>query len=100
MKIASSPLKKSILPAQVFCFFFLFILSLPKDSFSQNNASKNFAIKSDWSANPFHQNAFIENKGQFDDQDGIKNSEIIFGIQNDGVEIYFTPKGLTYKHNE
>ena len=57
-------------------------------------------LKSNWSANPFHQSALIENRGQFDGLDGIKNSAIEYAVQNDGVEIYFTQTGFTYKHNE
>src|ERR1700747_1311276 len=89
MKTVSSQLKKS--------FLFLFVLC---SLFSSSFAQKNFAIKSNWSANPFHQSALIENKGQFDGLDGLKNSEIEYAVQNDGVEIYFTRTGFTYKHNE
>jgi len=35
---------------------------------------------------------FIENKGQFDDR-------VLYGINYNGIDIYFTASGITYKHN-
>jgi gliding motility-associated-like protein len=62
-------------------------------------AQQNFALHSDWSVtDPFHQSGFISNVSQFDGKDGNKNSNILFGIANDGVEVYFTSTGYTYKH--
>lgn len=56
--------------------------------------------KNNWTLNPFEQKVFIENKGQFDSKNGNDGRAISYGISNDGVEVYFTSGGLTYKHDE
>ena len=53
-----------------------------------------------WTKNPFNQKVFIENKSQFDGRNNLPNSTILFGVRNDGIQIYFTPKGLTFRHDE
>lgn len=53
-----------------------------------------------WTVNkPFKQVAFIENKDQFNGHNG-KDRPIQFGISNDGVDIYLSSTGLTYRHVE
>ncbi len=52
-----------------------------------------------WTTDPFRQHAFIENKGQFDGKDKRRNSEIMYGVSNDGVDIYFTKEGITWRHD-
>ncbi|TAL61715.1 MAG: hypothetical protein EPN85_04180, partial [Bacteroidetes bacterium] len=63
--------------------------------------------QSRWTANPFGQKVFVENKGQFSNMDnggGVtfndNTSTILFGANSDGVDLYFTINGLTYRHNE
>jgi len=63
-----------------------------------------------WGNNPFEQKVFIENKGQFTDPlqnlygfnntPSVASEKILFGGSSNGVEMYFTATGLTYKHNE
>jgi len=74
------------------CFF---VLSLPV--FSQNNSSG-------WTINNEPQKNFIENKSQFNGRDkiaglpaGQAGSEILFGVDQNGSQIYFTKQGLTYR---
>jgi len=52
-----------------------------------------------WSVTPFNQKVFIENKGQFNSENG-NESKILFGTSQDGVKIYFCANGLTYRHDE
>src|SRR4051812_9160939 len=62
--------------------------------------------KTDWSTNPFERKVFIENKGQFDNNNGIKNSgfdkltdhKIVYGIFDRGTQYYFTSSGWTYRN--
>ncbi|MBI4930067.1 MAG: gliding motility-associated C-terminal domain-containing protein [Bacteroidetes bacterium] len=53
-----------------------------------------------WQTKPFEQKVFIENKGQFDGMNNLKNSHIKYAVVNEGVAIYFTNTGLTYRHDE
>jgi len=57
-----------------------------------SNAKINWKIE-----DPFSQKVFIENRGQFDGNDEIEGSKILYGTDNACTFIYFTPKGLTYK---
>ncbi len=59
-----------------------------------------FAQKTKWTSNSAEEKVFIENKGQFDDKDGLSDSKILFAYIQNGFEIYFTPGGLTYRHDE
>lgn len=53
--------------------------------------------RSNWDKNSaFEQKFFIENKGQFNGEDNLRNSNILYVIDNN-ARIYFTPQGLTYK---
>jgi gliding motility-associated-like protein len=60
---------------------------------AQNN------LKTNWIINPFENKAFVENKGQFDGKDGYKRNEIAYGVEREGVGIYFSPRGLTIRHD-
>ena len=70
-------------------FLVLIIIGL----FSFYGKSQN---KSNWSVNWSYPKVFIENKGQFDGRDKLKDSEIIYGIDQSSVQIFFTKQGLTY----
>lgn len=48
----------------------------------------------------FDRKVFVENKGQFNGKDALKNSQIKFGYNNLGFEVYFTNKGLIYSMEE
>src|SRR5262245_28434856 len=56
-----------------------------------------------WSVNPFEHKVFIENKGQFDfngiEEKNQSDSKIQYAIVNEGMEIYFSSSGVTYKHD-
>jgi gliding motility-associated-like protein len=58
---------------------------------------KTFATK--WSASPFDNNLFIENKGQFDGE-LPDNNKILFKAQLGKIAMYFTPKGIVYSLKE
>ncbi|MBI2269972.1 MAG: hypothetical protein HYU69_06380 [Bacteroidetes bacterium] len=56
---------------------------------------------SDWTRNDiFRNNVFIENKGQFDKKDKRPASKILFGVFDNGMQIFFTSKGLTYRYDK
>src|SRR3954469_20166405 len=78
-----------------FIAFVLLLVFNAGQAFSQGNNGKPAGTLK-WTVNPFDQRVFIENKGQFDGMDG----NIRFAINNMGEEVYFTPSGLTYRHNE
>ncbi len=59
------------------------------------------APKFNWkNDSPFEQKVFIENKGQWNGKDELPKSEILYGIDNLGTNIYFTKKGLTHRVEE
>jgi len=72
----------------LFCFF---VLSLPL--FSQNNSSG-------WAVSSEPQKNFIENKSQFNGRNKLTNSKILYGIDQNGTQVYFTKQGLTYRFDE
>ncbi len=50
---------------------------------------------------PFEQKVFIENnEGQFDGKAGDENTKILFNTRISGVDVYFTPKGIVYRHDQ
>ena len=59
-----------------------------------------FSQNPSWTANLFDQKVFVENKGQFDGKDTIRKNQIRYAYSGQGVEIYFTSRGLTYRHDE
>ena len=79
----------------------IFTIALLNISFSQETWMQK---------NPFEHKVFIENKGQFatanpssggfDTKNNLKNNPIKYAYSSEGVEIYFTNKGLTYRHDE
>jgi hypothetical protein len=56
-------------------------------------------LKTSWIVNPFENKAFVENKGQFDGKGGFHKQDIAFGVEREGVGIYFTANGLTFRHD-
>ncbi|HEY4800176.1 MAG TPA: SprB repeat-containing protein, partial [Bacteroidia bacterium] len=71
--------------------FFSCVLSLPL--FSQTS-QKGWTVKYEPAKD------FIENKSQFDGRDRLNDSKILFAIDQNGTQIYFTKKGLTYRFDE
>src|SRR6185312_10287760 len=77
----------------------LFFLALMASAQTvSQNAQKSYTLK--WTHEPFDQNVFIENKGQFDGQDNLPGSDIRYFVGKDGVLMYFTPQGVTYREDE
>ncbi len=75
----------------------LFVLLLIAGIFS--GYATNGPLTHGWATKPFEQKVFIENKGQFNEKINNGSGKILFGCSNAGVEMYFTPKGLTYRHD-
>ena len=61
--------------------------------FAGNNAAG-------WSASEVSPKRFIENKSQFDRRDKLEGSKILFGIDQNGSQVYFTKNGLTFRFDE
>ena len=53
-----------------------------------------------WVVSEINSKRFIENKSQFDGRDKLINSEILFGVDEGGAQIYFTKHGLTYRFDK
>ncbi len=51
------------------------------------------ASKKSWLESPFEQKVFVENNGQLD-------KDIRFSASTYGVDIYFSPKGVSYQHTK
>lgn len=51
-----------------------------------------------WTADPFSPQVFVENNGQFDGRNGDR-SRVVYGASCNGVDIYFTKKGFTCRHD-
>ncbi|MGP8214638.1 MAG: gliding motility-associated C-terminal domain-containing protein [Bacteroidia bacterium] len=64
------------------------------------NFAQSQNIKSNWTIrNPFEQKVFIENnEGQFDGN--IDSNKVLFNANIDGINIYFTSRGVIYRHDE
>ncbi len=77
-----------------FAFIASIALAFSGEALAQQTTSKG------WSLNPYEQKVFIENQGQFNGKDKLRNSQILFGVDNLGVQMYFTAKGLTYRYDE
>ncbi|MBI4929932.1 MAG: T9SS type A sorting domain-containing protein [Bacteroidetes bacterium] len=53
-----------------------------------------------WTAGNESQKRFIENKSQFDGRDQLPGSKILYAVDQNGTQIYFTKEGLTYRFDE
>ena len=80
-------------------------------AFSQTEAALGSSEKPNWSSAPYEHKVFIENKGQFDPVDnkdkanpllppGYVQKEIKYAVTMEGMNIYFTGHGLTYRRDE
>src|SRR6185369_1363853 len=58
------------------------------------------APTSAWTTNPFENKEFIENKGQFNSKRIQSNESILYALNQGEVNIYFTAKGLTWRHDD
>src|ERR1035437_1333412 len=72
-------------------------------SFGQNQAAQSGRS---WTTNPFDQKVFIENKGQFDaclpgqEKANDGKGKILFSASQEGINMYWNVKGLTYRVTE
>ncbi len=55
------------------------------------------ATDAKWAINPNEQKVFIENKGQYDGKNKLPGSSVLYGVENLGLQIYFTKTGLTFR---
>ena len=82
----SSQLKPVLLAAILFSFFSL-------HAQQKVNGHVLPSVKKTWSTSPFEQKVFVENNGQLD-------NSILFSASTYGVDIYFSPNGITYQHEK
>ncbi len=80
--------------------YYSFLLSLLLSITAFAQSGKTLAGRSVWTSDPFLQKAFIENVGQFSDIGDQPGDAIRYSVSNDGVDIYFTPTGVLYRHKE
>src|ERR1035437_388062 len=66
-------------------------------SFGQNKTTQ---PAGNWTVDPFENKEFIENKGQFNGEDNLSSDPILFAVNREGLKIYFTARGLTYRHDQ
>ena len=79
---------------------FLLLLLSVTPLFSQNANIKALS-KTNWAVkNPFEHKVFIENNGQFDNQLEDAVSKPYYFASSQGVKIFFTSKGLTYRFDK
>src|SRR5207244_2485067 len=53
-----------------------------------------------WTSGTFDQKVFVENNGQFSGSEKNFTGEVKFGAEYEGMEVFFTPGGLTWLHSE
>jgi gliding motility-associated-like protein len=70
------------------------VMLLSTHLYAQNNVALPVAPAT-WNANPFRQEVFIENKGQFNGNDNLPGSSILYGVDN-GYGVYFSKEGMTW----
>ena len=86
----------------LYFFIMFFCIEAMQSQTCQTNSNVTFKEKDfhSWTADPFDQKVFIENKGQFNEKTENKLKQILFGASSEGVDLYFTANGLIYKHDE
>lgn len=80
-------------------FFFFVLVCLSVNAQPGKSSKETSRDIKGWQANPFEQKVFIENKGQFAEQAGVKQ-EVLFQAISGGVDIYFTKTGVVYSYDE
>ena len=79
---------------RVFCHSFL-LLSLFFVCFNASAQEPSWLVKE-----PFRQKVFVRNEGQFNNPLKSSPEVILFGASLDGVDMFFSPTGLTYRYVE
>src|SRR5689334_21036625 len=78
----------------------LISIFIGKNIFSQA-VSLPSSVKQQWnSALSLSDNVFIENKGQFEGRNKSGKKNIHYAVAKEGIEIYFTPVGVTYRYDK
>ncbi len=77
---------------KTFPLFFFFLLSIAV--FAQAPGRTN------WSYSPYEFKVFIENKGQFDGKNDRSRTQVYYGVDNMGFQIYYNASGLTYRMDQ
>src|ERR1035437_3236719 len=77
----------------IFGFVFSFQLVSHEVSHAQTPGSN-------WVVSGVSSKNFIENKSQFNGKDKLSDSKILFGVDQNGTQIYFSKQGLTYRFDE
>ena len=75
----------------------ILVLFASANLFAQN-ANRHTSVA--WTSNGLEDKTFVENKGQFNGSAENKSDKILFGSAIEGLEIFFTPGGLTYRYLE
>ncbi len=63
---------------------------------TQGSGSKDYKIN--WTVQPFDNQVFVENKGQFDTM--VAGNKVLFGVKQGPMYAYFTPNGIVYRYDE
>ncbi|MBI3500523.1 MAG: gliding motility-associated C-terminal domain-containing protein [Bacteroidetes bacterium] len=58
-----------------------------------------FSYSLDWNTS-FQTKRFIENKSQFDGRNNLPGTKILYAVDWDAAQIYFTKQGLTYRFDK
>ncbi|MBI2269236.1 MAG: hypothetical protein HYU69_02645 [Bacteroidetes bacterium] len=80
----------------------ILILILLKSALAmaQFGVSVSNGTSKDWIRNDiFQDKVFIENKGQFNNKNNLTSTSIKYGINSNGLQVYFTNDGLTYRYD-
>jgi len=85
-------MKKFLFDSLGVFIFFLFLFSV-EISHAQTSGSN-------WVASGEPSKNFIENRSQFNGRDKLSDSKILYGIDQNGIQVYFTKQGLTYRFDE
>ncbi|MBI4645412.1 MAG: gliding motility-associated C-terminal domain-containing protein [Bacteroidia bacterium] len=72
---------------------FIFFIFMGWSGIAQNNGN---SLTGDFSS----PKVFIENKGQYNGRNWLKNSEIEYAIANNTFHVFFTKQGLTYRFDK
>lgn len=84
---------------KIYLLSFTAVLLVNTISYSQSTTGNTKNILAKWKTDPFDQQVFIENNGQFDDK--INSSErILYGAQLGKVSVYFTADKVIYRYDK
>ena len=70
-------------------YFSIAVLLIISAAFSKAQQPDN--SKTGWISKPFENKEFVENIGQYDQNDNLLKDTILFGVNKDGVQIFLQP---------